>query len=113
MCAIFPLCDSVLRDGVTIAAEKQVGTCVVPHRTGSWHRVAPSWLTGPRLAFAAATAVPFLFLAAFTIYPLLEQFYGSFYSWYQLQPSAFVGLGNYARLFDDPIAGLAALHTVI
>jgi ABC-type glycerol-3-phosphate transport system permease component len=86
---------------------------VVPHRTGSWHDVVRSWLTGPRFVFAAVTAVPFLFLAAFTIYPLLQQFYGSFYFWYQLQPSAFTGLANYWRLFDDPVARLAALHTVI
>jgi ABC-type glycerol-3-phosphate transport system permease component len=90
-----------------------MGVGVVPHRTGSWHHAVPSWLTGPRVVFAAAAAVPFLFLAAFTIYPLLQQFYGSFYVWYQLQPSGFTGLANYARLFDDPIARLAALHTVI
>jgi ABC-type glycerol-3-phosphate transport system permease component len=59
------------------------------------------------------TAVPFLFLAAFTVYPLLQQLYGSFYSWYQLQPSTFTGLANYSRLFADPIARLAALHTVV
>jgi ABC-type glycerol-3-phosphate transport system permease component len=86
---------------------------VVPHRTGSWHDAVRSWLTGPRVVFGAVTAVPFLFLAAFTIYPLLQQFYGSFYFWYQLQPSAFTGLANYWRLFDDPVARLAALHTVI
>lgn len=100
-------------NGVTIAAEKDLGTGVVPHPTGSWHDAVPSWLTGPRVAFAASSAVPFLFLAALTIYPLLQQFYGSFYFWYQLQPSAFTGLANYSRLFDDPIARLAALHTVI
>jgi multiple sugar transport system permease protein len=90
-----------------------MGTGVVPHRTSSWHHAVPPWLTGPRVVFGAATAVPFLFLAAFTIYPLLQQFYGSFYFWYQLKPSAFTGLANYSRLFDDPIARLAALHTVI
>ena len=63
--------------------------------------------------FAAVAAVPFLFLAAFNIYPLLQQFYGSFYVWYQLRPSTFTGLANYSRLLDDPIARLAALHTVI
>ena len=86
---------------------------VVPRRTGWWRRAAPSWLTGPRVVFAAVAAVPFLFLAAFTIYPLLQQFYGSFYLWYELRPSTFTGLANYSRLLDDPIARLAALHTVI
>jgi ABC-type glycerol-3-phosphate transport system permease component len=90
-----------------------MGAGVVPHTTSSWRHAVPSWLTGPRVVFAAATAVPFLFLAAFTIYPLLQQFYGSFYFWYQLQPSGFTGLANYSRLLDDPIARLAALHTVI
>lgn len=90
-----------------------MGTGVAPGRAGSWHHAVPSWLSGPRVMFGAATAVPFLFLAAFTVYPLLQQFYGSFFFWYRLQPSAFTGLANYWRLFDDPIARLAALHTVI
>jgi ABC-type glycerol-3-phosphate transport system permease component len=90
-----------------------VGTGVVPHRTGSWRHAARSWLTGPRVVFAAVAAAPFLFLAAFNIYPLLQQFYGSFYFWYQLRPSTFTALANYSRLLDDPIARLAALHTVI
>ena len=63
--------------------------------------------------FAAVVAVPFLFLAVFNIYPLLQQSYGSFYFWYELRPSTFTGLANYSRLLDDPIARLAALHTVI
>lgn len=86
---------------------------MLSHRTRSWHYAVPSRLTAPRVAFAAVAAVPFGFLAAFTIYPLLQQVYGSFYFWYQLRPSAFTGLANYSRLFDDPIARLAALHTVI
>jgi ABC-type glycerol-3-phosphate transport system permease component len=89
-------------NGVTIAADTDRGTGVVP-----------SWLTGPRVVFAAAAAVPFLFLAVFTVYPLLQQLYGSFYVWYQLRPSTFTGLANYSRLLDDRIACLAALHTVI
>jgi ABC-type sugar transport system permease subunit len=47
------------------------------------------------------------------VYPLLQQLYGSFLSWYQFRPSSFTGLANYSRLLDDPIARLAALHTVI
>lgn len=64
-----------------------------------------------RAAFAAAVAIPFLFLAAFALYPLLQQGAGSFYSWYQLRPATFVGLHNYTTLLADPVAAAAAVRT--
>jgi len=54
-----------------------------------------------------------VFLAALTLYPLLQQMLGSFYTWYQLKPSAFIGVANYTRLFGDSVARLAALHTFV
>jgi ABC-type sugar transport system permease subunit len=38
---------------------------------------------------------------------------GSFYTWYQLKPSAFIGVANYTRLFGDSVARLAAFHTLV
>src|SRR6185312_362839 len=60
-----------------------------------------------RAAFLTAAVLPFLFLAAFALYPLLQQGYGSFYSWYQLHPATFTGLHNYTTLFADPVAAAA------
>jgi ABC-type glycerol-3-phosphate transport system permease component len=54
-----------------------------------------------------------VFLAALTLYPLLQQLLGSFYTWYQLKPSTFIGVANYTRLFGDSVARLAALHTLV
>jgi ABC-type glycerol-3-phosphate transport system permease component len=68
---------------------------------------------GRRIGFAVVAALPFVFLAAFTLYPLLQQVFGSFYIWYQLRPSTFTGIANYTRLFDDSVARLAALHTLV
>jgi multiple sugar transport system permease protein len=65
-----------------------------------------------RAAFLAAAFLPFAFLAAFALYPLLQQGYGSFYSWYQLRPATFIGAHNYTTLFADPVAAAAAVRTV-
>ncbi|HUA40625.1 MAG TPA: ABC transporter permease subunit [Streptosporangiaceae bacterium] len=65
-----------------------------------------------QVGFAVAAALPFVFLAALTLYPLLQQLFGSFYIWYQLKPSTFTGVTNYMRLFGDPVARAAALRTL-
>jgi len=56
----------------------------------------------------------FLFLV-FNIYPLLKAFQISFYDWSIMpnQTSEFVGLANYVRALNDPIAKLAFRNTVL
>ena len=66
-----------------------------------------------RAALAAITiVVPFVFLAAFALVPLLQQGVGSFYNWFEFRPSTFAGVNNYAQLFADPVARIAAVHTL-
>ena len=65
-----------------------------------------------RVAFVVATGFPFVFLAAFVAYPLWQEIGGSFSSWYQLKPHGFEGTHNYAALFNDVVARVAALHSV-
>lgn len=65
-----------------------------------------------RAAFVVATGFPFVFLAAFVAYPLWQEIGGSFSGWYQLKPHGFEGTHNYAALFNDVVARVAALHSV-
>jgi ABC-type sugar transport system permease subunit len=58
-------------------------------------------------------AFPFVFLAAFALYPLIQQAVGSFFRWYNLRPSAFAGLGDYAQALRDPVVPSAALHSLV
>jgi ABC-type sugar transport system permease subunit len=65
-----------------------------------------------RVAFVVAAGFPFVFLGAFVVYPLWQQLEGSFSRWYQLKPHGFDGARNYASLFNDVVARVAALHSV-
>ncbi|HTW07454.1 MAG TPA: ABC transporter permease subunit [Acidimicrobiales bacterium] len=64
-----------------------------------------------RGSFVAVVAFPFAFLAAFVVYPLWQEVWGSFASWYQLKPQGFAGTHNYAVLFDDILVPVSSLHT--
>jgi multiple sugar transport system permease protein len=64
-----------------------------------------------RVAFIVAAGFPFVFLAAFVAYPLWQEIGGSFSGWYQLKPHGFEGTHNYAALFNDTVARVAALHS--
>jgi len=74
------------------------------------------YLRNKQLPTAFAFLLPgvFLFLV-FNIYPLLKAFQISFYDW-NIMPnstSEFVGLANYVRAINDPIAKLAFKNTVL
>ncbi len=62
-------------------------------------RPALSWQSA---AAGVVLAFPFVFLAAFALYPLLQQAIGSLFRWYDLRPSAFAGLSDYSQALRDP-----------
>jgi ABC-type glycerol-3-phosphate transport system permease component len=66
-----------------------------------------------RPALGALAAIPFLFLAAFSVAPLLDQAYGSLFSWYDIHPSAFAGLRYYALVFENTFARASVVHSVV
>jgi len=65
-----------------------------------------------RVAFGVAVGFPFAFLLAFVAYPMFQQGWGSFASWFQLKPSGFAGLVNYRQVFNDIIVRVSTLHSV-
>ncbi|MEV7132678.1 sugar ABC transporter permease [Arthrobacter sp. NPDC093128] len=65
-------------------------------------------LWGP--AFAAPHGVG---LAIFTLLPIIVSLVISLFNWPLLGTPAFLGLGNYERLFSDPIFGQVVWNTVL
>jgi multiple sugar transport system permease protein len=53
-----------------------------------------------------------LFVAAFTLYPLVQLFWMSLHSWSLLGGSRLIGFGNYLRTFNDPIFWSALFFTL-
>ena len=63
----------------------------------------------------ALLALPYLLaFTVFLLYPLLKGLYMSFFEWDPIYPaqSEFVGLGNYAKMFQDPLFWDALFNTV-
>ncbi|HKB34774.1 MAG TPA: sugar ABC transporter permease, partial [Candidatus Dormibacteraeota bacterium] len=58
---------------------------------------------------------PFLVLyGGFTVWPLLATAYYSLFNWDGIQPlTDFVGLGNYQKIWADPIFWLALKNTLV
>jgi len=54
-----------------------------------------------------------IWMLAFTIYPLFHAFYMSFHKVKLTGPDVFIGLQNYARMFQDFYVGNAAKNTTI
>ena len=74
--------------------------------TGSW------WWRNQR------TIAPYLFIAPFFVlflvfglYPIIYSFWLSFFKGFGFGPKTFFGLGNYARLFEDPRYLKAVVNT--
>lgn len=61
------------------------------------------------LAFLMPSAVPLLL---FVLGPMVAAAWVSLHKWNLLAPMQWVGVGNYAKLFTDPITGDVFLHTV-
>ncbi len=64
------------------------------------------------------TIAPYLFIspffilfAIFGLYPILYSFWLSFFKGFGFGPKTFFGLGNYARLFEDPRYAKAVVNT--
>jgi multiple sugar transport system permease protein len=65
----------------------------------------------PAFAFIAPSA---LILAVFTLWPIAQAFWMSLHDWsFTAAVHPFIGLGNFNRLFDDPLFWNAARTTVI
>jgi hypothetical protein len=73
-------------------------------------RPALSWQSA---AAGVVFAFPLVFLAAFALYPLLQQAIGSLFRWYDLRSSAFAGLSDYSQVLRDPVVPSAALHSLV
>ncbi len=72
-------------------------------------RTAPSGGMGSWWWRNQRTLAPYLFIAPFFIlflvfglYPIIYSFWLSFFKGFGFGPKSFFGLGNYARLFEDP-----------
>jgi multiple sugar transport system permease protein len=61
------------------------------------------------LAFLLPSAVPLLL---FVLGPMVAAAWVSLHKWNLLAPMQWVGLGNYIKLFTDPITGDVFLHTI-
>jgi multiple sugar transport system permease protein len=70
---------------------------------------------GTREAIIAYTFIApnFIGFAVFTLVPLVFALFLSFLSWDGANPMAFAGLGNFTRLFTDPIFWRALWNTVL
>lgn len=58
-------------------------------------------------------APAFLVIAAFLLYPLADTIRISAFDWDGLSPATWVGLGNYRRVFTDPLLRLSFGHALI
>jgi len=67
---------------------------------------------GQRRLFLAFCLVPTLILfAIFSVYPLFNGLYYSFFKWSGSGASKkFIGLNNYIRLFEDPVIPMTIVH---
>lgn len=64
--------------------------------------------------FALALVAPGLvWFLVFNLYPALFSFWISFHHWQVLGDSSWAGLGNYARVFSDPISLIALRNTLV
>lgn len=61
------------------------------------------------LAFLLPSAVPLLL---FVLGPMVAAAWVSLHKWNLLAPMEWVGMGNYTKLFTDPVTGDVFLHTV-
>lgn len=66
------------------------------------------------LFFAVFLGLPLLIYVVFVVSPFLQAFYYSLTSWRGLSSSTeFVGLRNYATIFQDPVYRKALLHNLV
>ncbi len=78
-------------------------TRTMPERRVRWDKVAP-------YAFIAPFFVIFVI---FGLWPILYSGFVSLHEWKGLQPPVFIGLRNFANLFQDPDFGLALKNTIV
>ncbi|MDR3376778.1 MAG: sugar ABC transporter permease [Ancalomicrobiaceae bacterium] len=69
---------------------------------------------GRQLSVMLLTAPALAWFAAFMVGPLVALFYFSLLDWPSLlAPSRFIGLGNFARMIDDPLIHQAAFNSAL
>ncbi len=71
------------------------------------------WKRGEYLAAALFIAPGLIWFVSFSLYPLFYSFWMSLHDWKIRGPSEFIGLGNYARVFADPVNLIALRNTVV
>lgn len=76
--------------------------------SSGWRRSMPSWLT-----FIICIGPAVLIFSAMMLWPLIDMFRVSLFEWRRLtSPKIFVGLANYAELFNDPKVIVALRNTL-
>jgi multiple sugar transport system permease protein len=96
-----------LVDAAPVETEKPV-VLTRPSRDGRSTRARTRY-TLTVLAFLLPSAIP---LVLFVLGPMVAAAWVSLHKWNLLAPMQWVGLGNYTKLFTDPITGDVFLHTV-
>ncbi len=77
-------------------------------------KAEPDAQLGRRTMWGPAFALPHgLGLAIFTLLPIVVSLVISLFRWPLLGTPSFLGLGNYGRLFSDPIFGQVVANTVL
>lgn len=78
----------------------------------AWRRLSP-WKRGEYLTAALFLAPGLIWFLAFMLYPLLHSLWMSFHEWKPRGAAVFVGLDNFARVFQDPVNLIALRNTVV
>jgi len=87
----------------------------VAERRGAGGETEPPPQTGGSRLWIPVFLLPFLVLyGGFTLWPLVATAFYSLFSWDGVQPlTDFVGLGNYQRIWSDPIFWLSLKNTIV
>lgn len=72
-----------------------------------------AWKRSEYIAAALFIAPGLIWFLSFTLWPLVFSFWMSLHDWQIRGDSEFVGLANYARVFDDPVNLIALRNTVV
>jgi multiple sugar transport system permease protein len=100
---------------LTLESE-QVDQARLPSAAGRQSRVFPRlspWRRGEYIASFLFLAPGLIWFWTFALYPLLYAFWMSLHDWKIRGASEFVGVANYARVFEDPINLIALRNTAV
>ncbi len=97
----------------TTSVQTPAGTAATLRATGRSRRPRRSGPTRPSSLVIAFVLVPLLVEAVTVFWPAIQGFYISLTNWNGVNPPSFAGLGNYRRMFDDPVFRKALEDTAI